>query len=82
MLRIFERRILRKIYGPIKENNTWRSRYNHELHQLYNEPGIMKVIKSGRLMWLGHLFMQEQNPCRKLTVHKPQGTQQVGRSVY
>jgi hypothetical protein len=48
-LRIFERRILRKIYGPIKENNVWRSRYNHELYQLYNKPNIKKVVKSGRL---------------------------------
>jgi len=40
----------------------------------------MKVIKSGRLRWLGHLFrMQEQNPCRKLTLHKPEGTRRVGR---
>jgi hypothetical protein len=40
----------------------------------------MKVIKSGRLRWLGHLFrMQEQNPCRKLTLHKSEGTQRVGR---
>jgi hypothetical protein len=37
MLRIFER-ISRRIYGPIKENCIWRSRYNHELYKLYNEP--------------------------------------------
>jgi hypothetical protein len=52
-------------------------RYNREL---YNEPDIMKVIKSGTLRWLGHLFrMQEQNPSRKLNVHKPEGSRQVGR---
>jgi hypothetical protein len=40
----------------------------------------MKVIKVGRLRWLGHLFrMQEQNPCRKLTLHKPEGTRRIGR---
>jgi hypothetical protein len=40
----------------------------------------MKVNKSGRLRWLGHLFgMQEHNPCRKLTLHKPEGTRRVGR---
>jgi hypothetical protein len=40
----------------------------------------MKVIKIGQLRWLGHLFrMQEQNPCRKLTYHKPESTRQVGR---
>jgi hypothetical protein len=41
MLRIFERRMLRRIYGPIKENCIWRSRYNHEIHKLYNEPDIV-----------------------------------------
>jgi hypothetical protein len=52
-------------------------RYNYEL---YNKPDIMKMVNSGRLRWLGHLFrMQEQNPCRKLTVHKPEDTQRVGR---
>jgi hypothetical protein len=36
-------------------------------------------IKSGRLRWLGHLYrMQEQSPCRKLTLHKPEGTGRVG----
>jgi hypothetical protein len=68
------------MYGPVKENGIWRSRYNHELYKLYNEPDIVKVIKVGRLRWLGHLFrMQEQNPCRTLTLHKPEGTRRGGR---
>jgi hypothetical protein len=80
MLRIFERRILRRIYSPIKENGIWRSRYNHELYKLYNEPDMVKVIKVGQLRLLGHPFrMQEQNPCRKLTLHKPEGTRRVNR---
>jgi hypothetical protein len=80
ILRIFGRRILINTHGSIKENNIWRSRYNHELYQLYNEPDLMNVIKSGRFRWLGHLFiMQEQNPCRKLNLHKPEGVRQVGR---
>jgi hypothetical protein len=48
MLRSFERmilrRILRRIYGPIKENGLWRSWYNHELYELYNAPDTVKVI--------------------------------------
>jgi hypothetical protein len=40
MFRIFERRILRRICGPINENCTCRSKYNHELYELYNEPDI------------------------------------------
>jgi hypothetical protein len=56
MIRIFEKRILRRIYGPIKENGIWISRYNHELSKLYNEPHIVEVIKVGHLKWLGYLF--------------------------
>ena len=37
MLRIFERRILRTIYGPINDNGTWRTRYNNKLYTLYDE---------------------------------------------
>jgi hypothetical protein len=48
-LKIFER----KIYGPINEDCNWRSRYNHELYQLYGDSEIIKVIDAGRLRWLG-----------------------------
>jgi hypothetical protein len=56
MLRIFERRILRRICGPIKENGIWRSRYNNELYKLCIEPDTVKVIEAGRLRWLGHFL--------------------------
>jgi hypothetical protein len=82
MLQIFERRILRMIYGPIIKDGIWRTRYkyNIELHMLYDESDIIKVIKLGRLRWLGHLFrMQELDPCRKLTLQKPEATQHVGK---
>jgi hypothetical protein len=80
MFRNLERRILGRICGSIKENVIWRAMYNREFYKLYNEPDTMKVIKVRRLKWLGHLFrMQKQNPCRKLTLHKPEGTRRVGR---
>jgi hypothetical protein len=69
-----------RIYGPIKENGIWRSRWNHELYKLHNEPDIVEMIKVGQLRWLGHLYrIKEQNPCRKLTPYKPEGTRRVGR---
>jgi hypothetical protein len=72
---MFERKILRRISGPIKENGVRRSRYNHELDKLCNTPDVVKVIKGGQLRQLQHLFrMHEQNPCRKLSLHKPEGT--------
>jgi hypothetical protein len=69
---IFERRL---IYSPVNENGVRRTRYNSELYTLYNESDIVKVDKIGRLRWLGRLLgMQESDPCRKLTLLKPEGT--------
>jgi hypothetical protein len=66
-LKIFEK-ILRKIYGPINENGNRRSRYNHELYQLYEDSEIIKVMKAGRLRWLGHLYRANvTDPCRRVT---------------
>jgi hypothetical protein len=51
-----------------------------ELYKFYNEPGGVKVIKVGWLRRLGQVFgMQEQKPCRKLILHKPEGTKRMGR---
>jgi hypothetical protein len=47
MLRIFERRILRIIFGPINNNGMWGTRYANELYRLYDELDIAKVIKTG-----------------------------------
>ena len=47
---------------------------------IYNEPDIVRVVKTGRMRWLGHLFrMQEMNRCRKVTLLKPEVTQCVGK---
>lgn len=48
-LLVFERRILWLIFGGIKVDNNWHRRYNIELYQLYNEPDIVKFIKTNRL---------------------------------
>jgi len=58
----------------------WRTRYSYELYTLYDELGVVKVVKIGRMVWLGQLFrMQELDPCRKLTLLKPDGTRRVGK---
>lgn len=44
-LKIFEHKIFRKIFGPIKENNQWRIRMNFELNQLYNDTKLIVFIK-------------------------------------
>jgi hypothetical protein len=54
-LAVFERKILRAIYGPIKDNDEWRIRYNSELCAVYKDMDIITFIKVGRLKWAGHV---------------------------
>jgi hypothetical protein len=54
-LRIFERKILRKIYGPVMENDIWRHRYNDELNDIIKGKDIVRFIKVQRIRWLGHV---------------------------
>jgi hypothetical protein len=65
LLSIFERRILRYIFGPGEENGTWRRRYNHEWYKLFNEPDIIGYIKVKRLEWAGHLIHTSENRTTK-----------------
>ena len=78
-LGVFERKILRRIYGPICEGVTWRSRYNEELYCLYDETDLVITIRITRLRWAGHTVqMQDNLPCKKITLDKPEGRRQVG----
>jgi hypothetical protein len=55
-LRVFENRVLRRIFGPKREEDeTWRKLHNDELHSLYSSPTIVRVIKSRRMRWVGHV---------------------------
>jgi hypothetical protein len=55
-LRVFENRVLRKISGPKREEDgSWRKLHNDELHSLYSSPNIVRVIKSRRMRWAGHV---------------------------
>ena len=60
-LRVFENRILRRIFRPKRdENGEWRRLHNEELHSLYRSPNIVRVIKSRRLRWAGHVARMEE----------------------
>ena len=73
MLRVFESRILRRIFGPKRdENGEWRRLYNEELHSLYSSPNIVRVINSRRLRWAGHVArMEEGRSAFKIFSGKP-----------
>jgi hypothetical protein len=55
-LRIFERKVLRKIFGRVQnEDGSWRIRVNHELSELIGNADIVRFIKRRRIAWLGHV---------------------------
>ena len=58
---VFGNRILRRIFGPKRdENGEWRKLHNEELHSLYRSLNIVRVIKSRKLRWAGHVARMEE----------------------
>jgi hypothetical protein len=59
---VFENSVLRKIFGPKRDEVTgdWRRLHNEELYDLYSSPDIIRVIKSRRLKWEGHVARRER----------------------
>jgi hypothetical protein len=73
---MFENRVLRRIFGPWKDEETgeWRKPHNEELHDLYSSPNIIRVIKSGRMRWAGHVArVVERRGVYRVVVGKPAG---------
>jgi hypothetical protein len=56
-LRVFENRVLRRIFGSKRDEvmGSWRKLHNEELHNLYYSPSIIRMIKSRRMRWAGHV---------------------------
>jgi hypothetical protein len=54
---VFENRVRRRIFGPRRDEVTggWRKLHNEELHNLYSSPSIIRMIKSRRVRWAGHV---------------------------
>jgi hypothetical protein len=80
-LRVFENSVLRKIFGPKREEVlSWRKLHNDELHSLYSSPNIIRVIKSRRMKWAGHVaHMGEGRGIYRVLVGRHKGNRPPGR---
>ena len=80
-LGLFERKILRKIYGLTCVDGEYRRRMNHELYNLYADIDIVSRIELQRLRWLGHVMrMNENAPAKKAYKNEPtDGSRKRGR---
>jgi hypothetical protein len=75
--------VLRRIFAPKRDEVTggWRKLHNEELHNLYSSPSIIRVIKSRRMRWAGHVArMGEKKYAYRILVGKSEGKRPLGRS--
>jgi hypothetical protein len=82
---MFENRVLRRIFGPRRDEVTgkWRKLHNKELHDLYSSPSLIKIIKSRRMRCAFHVArMGEKSKAYRLLVGKPEGKRLLGRPRY
>jgi hypothetical protein len=80
-LKVFENRVLRRIFGPEREEDgSWRKLHNDELHSLYSSPNIVRVIKSRGMRWARHVAcMGLGRGVYRIFVGKPEGKRPLGR---
>jgi len=81
-LSICENRMLRRIFGSRSDEVTgeWRKLHNEEFNDLYCSPNIVRVIKSRRMKWAGHVAcLEERGGVYRLLVGKPEGKKPLGR---
>ena len=80
---MFENMVLRRIFGPMRDEVTGKLRrlHNEELNDLYSSPNIVRVIKSRRMRWDGHVArMSEERGVYRVLVGKKEGKRPLGRS--
>jgi hypothetical protein len=78
----FENRLLRRIFGPKTDGVTgeWRRLRNEELNDLYSSPNVIRVIKSRRMRWAGHVArMEERRGAYRILVGRSEGRSPLGR---
>jgi len=79
---VFENRVLRRVFGPKRDEVTgeWRKLHNEEINDLYCSPNIVRVIKSRRMRWAGHVArLGERRGVYRVLVGKPEGKRPLGR---
>jgi hypothetical protein len=79
---VLENRVLRRIFGPKKDEVTgeWRRLHNEELNDIYSSPNIVRVIKSRRMRWAGHVArMGEGIGAYRILVGRREGRRPLGR---
>jgi hypothetical protein len=83
-LRVFENRMLRRIFGPRRDEvmGDWRKLHNEELHNLYSSPNKIRMIKSRRVRWVEHVARMGETRnayTSRILVGKPEGKRPLGR---
>jgi hypothetical protein len=81
-LRVFENMVLRRMFGPRRDEVTgeWKKLHNEELHILYSSPNVIRQIKSRRIKWAGHVAcLGEEGQVYRVLVGKPKGKRPLGR---
>jgi hypothetical protein len=81
-VRVFENRVLRRVFGPKRDEvkGEWRGLRNEELNDLYPLPNIVRVVKSRRMRWAGHVArIGEDSGVHRVLVGKPEGKRSLGR---
>jgi hypothetical protein len=79
-LLVFERKILREIFGPNYENGIWRLKTNQELDEIIKRKNIINFIRTQRLSWLGHIErMQGTRMVKAIYSWKPISRRPIGR---
>jgi hypothetical protein len=81
-LRVFGNWVLRRIFGPKRDEVTeeWRKLHNEELNDLYCSPSIVRVIKSRRMRWAGNIVRMGERRCvYRVLVGKPEGKRPLGK---
>jgi hypothetical protein len=81
-LRVFKNRVLRRIFGPKRDEvkGEWRKLHSEELHNLYSYPDIIRQVMSRQIRWAGHVArMGEERKVYKVLVGKPEGKRPLGR---